>query len=191
MASTERSEPAWVAHEMNAILQRLAEKLEVETGHLKSTLKKVAQEWEGKDPTPGCPQNAYLKFVAAQAELAAVYFPVVEPLLRQGLEQDPKVQLVRALLDDSPRPNDWSSLQGDLWALLDKPDLPADQADEAAVKLEVLDSERVLIDAPGGVLTALRNVKEGPWPVYRLDANSLRKEADDLIEWLNAAVEKL
>ena len=191
MASSERSEPAWVAHEMNAILQRLAEKLAVETGHLKSTLKKVAQEWEGKDPAPGCPQNAYLKFAATQAELAGLLFPAVEPLVRQGKEQDPKVRLVRAVLDDVPRPNDYASVQSDLWALLDKPGLPAQKADEAALKLEVLDSERVLVDEPAGVLTALRKVKDAPWPVYRLDAASLVKEADDLVEWLNAQVDKL
>jgi len=191
MASSERTEPAWVAHEMTAILLRLADKLEVDTGHLKSTLKKVAAEWEGKEFAPGCPHSAYLKFVVAQAELAGALFPPVEPLVRQGKEQDPKVQLVRAVLDDSPRPNDWSSYQGDLWALLDKPGLPKEQSDEAALKLELLDSERVLVDAPGGALTALLKVKEGPWPIYQLDQQGLRKEADDLVEWLGAAVDKL
>ncbi|MGC4120364.1 MAG: hypothetical protein QM765_38440 [Myxococcales bacterium] len=176
---------------MNAILVRLAERVGVETGHLKSVLKKVAQEWEGREPVPGCPQNAYLKFVATQAELAGLLFPAIEPLVRQGKEQDSKVRLVRAVLDDSPRPNDYASLQEDLWALLDESGLPAAKADEAAAKLEVLDSKRVLVDEPAGVLTALREVKEGPWPVYRLDATSLVKEADDLLQWLHDQVERL
>ena len=191
MASSERSEPAWVAHEMNAILVRLADKLEVETGHLKSNLKKVASEWATHPPAAGCPQNGYLKFCAVQAELAGLFFPAIEPLVQQGQERNARVQLVRAVLDDSPRPNDWSSLQADLWGLLDRTDLKPEQADEAAVKLELMESERVLVDAPGGALTALRPAKDSPWPVYRLDATSLVKEADDLIEWLHAAVEKL
>ncbi len=191
MASSERSEPAWVAHEMNAILVKLADKLEVPSGPLKSTLKKVAAEWAEKAPGSGCPQNEYLRFCTSQAALAGVLFPAVEPLVLRGQQHDPKVQLVRAVIDDSPRQDDWASLQNDLWALLDQLDLPADKTEEAAAKLEVLESERVLIDAPGGVLTALRKVKEGPWPVYRLDATSLKKEADDLIEWLHAAVDML
>lgn len=191
MASSERSEPAWVAHEMNATLVKLAEKLDIDTGHLKSTMKKAAQEWEGREPGAGCPQNAYLKFLATQAELAGVLFPAVEPLVREGKEQDPRVQLVRAVLDDSPRPNDYASLQNDLWALMDRAGLPPEQADEAALKLELLDSKRVLVDEPAGVLTALREVKEGPWPVYRLDSTSLTRQADDLVEWLHQRVEKL
>jgi len=124
-------------------------------------------------------------------ELAGIYYPAVEPLIHRGLDQQARLQLVRAVCDDSPRPNDWSSLQNDLWGTLDKPGLTAQESDEAAAKLEVLESERVLLDAPGGALTALRPIKEGPWPVYRLDASSLKKEADDLVEWLHAAVEKL
>lgn len=191
MASSERSEPAWVAHEMNAILVKLADKLGVETSHLKSNLKKVAAEWEKHPPVAGCPQNGYLKFCATQAELAGLFFPAIEPLIQRGQEKNARVQVVRAVLDDSPKPNDWSSLQNDLWGMLDRTDLKPEQADEAAIKLEVIESERVLIDEAGGALTALRSVKDAPWPVYRLDSASLKKEADDLIEWLHAAVEKL
>lgn len=191
MASSERSESAWVAHEMNATLVRLAEKLGVPSGPLKSTLKKVAHEWEQKDPGPGCPQNAYLKYCAVQAELAGALYPAIEPLVKAGKDPDPRVQLVRAVVDDSPRPNDWSSLQSDLWGVLDRPGLPPETTEEVTAKIEVLESPRVLIDAPGGALTALRPVPAGPWPVYRLDATSLRREADDLIAWLHAAVERL
>ncbi len=191
MPATERSDPASIAHEMNAILLRLAETMGVQTGPLKSTLKKISSEWAVKPPASACPQDAYLKFCASQAALPGLLYPAIEPLIRQGQEQDPRVVLVHAICDDSPRPNDWASLESDLWTMLDKPDLPASTTEEAAAKLEVLESERVLVDAPGNALTALRPVKEGPWPVYRLDSAGLHKEADDLIEWLHAAIGRL
>jgi hypothetical protein len=191
MAATERSDPAWVAHEVNALVLRLAEAIRVQTGPLKSTLKKVAGEWSGKSLSSGCPQSEYLRYCASQGALAGLLYPAIEPLIRQGKEQDARVLLVRAICDDCPRPNDWSSLQGDLWSLLDKPGVSEAEAEEAAAKLELLDSERVLIDAPGNALTALRPSKEGPWPVYRLDSAGLHKEADDLVEWLHGAIARL
>jgi hypothetical protein len=192
MATAERSDAAWVAHEINALVLKLAEKLEVQTGTLKSHFKKVAQEWPDRaGRETGCPQAAYLSYLANQAALAALLYPTIEPLLQSGDEGNPRVELVRAVCGDAPRVNDWSSLEKELWATLERPDLPTSVAEEVAIKLEVIGSERVLIDRRGAGLTALRPRAGGPGLVYYVDPATCRQEADDLVEWLGARVEKL
>lgn len=191
MSSTERSDPAWVAHEIDAALVRLAEKLKIHDGHLKSELKKVAAEWAQQPEATGCPQDAYLAFCVRHAALAAIYAEATEPLIHSGGENDPRVQLVRAVTNEVALNNDWSSLKNDLWASLDRPDLPPGKSDEIAAQLEVLESERVLVDAPEGPLTALRPTKGGPWPVCAVDANGCRELAPDLIAWIAKQVAAL
>jgi hypothetical protein len=191
MATTERSDPAWIAHEINAVILRLTEKLGLSAPHLKSTLKKIATDWLEAAPKTGCPQDAYLEACATQAALASLLYPAIDGALKKGEESDPRVLLVRAVCNDVPHANDWSNLQEELWKRLDKPDLPADTAEEVALKLEIFESSRPLADPLGGGLIALRPRPEGPWPVYYVDARECRRVADDLVEWLGASVDKL